>query len=96
MYGTDIQHGVLVPYSLIYSFLSFFLRPNHPLIVTNKIRRPNPLSFFKKNDFSHSLKGIVAGLAVLAIAVCNLSLFFGFYEEGTIEVSSLSYHEPIL
>ncbi len=39
---------------------------DHNFIVQAKgFRKPNPFSFFRKNDFSHSLKGIIAGLLVL-------------------------------
>jgi hypothetical protein len=64
----------------------FSTRPEHPQILTNRIRKPNPVGFLEKNDFSHSLKGIVGGMVVLAIAICNLSLFFGLYVHAETEV----------
>jgi hypothetical protein len=54
------------------------------------IRTPNPVSFFKKNDFSHSRKGIMAGLFVVGIAVCNLSLFFGLDVSKQTEVKVIT------
>ena len=59
------------------------MRPHNP---PNHTRKPNPISFLKKKDFSHSLKGIMGGLVILAIAVTNLSLFFGLAEHSQTEV----------
>jgi hypothetical protein len=59
------------------------------MIPSNRIRKPDPVSFFKKNDFGHSFKGIVAGLVVMAIAIANLTLFFGLYTKSSTEVIML-------
>jgi len=61
-------------------------RPKHPQIPPNRIRKPDPIAFLKKKDFSHSLKGIMGGLVIVAIAVINLSLFFGLAEHSETEV----------
>ena len=55
----------------------FIYRPVHPKLVLNVVRKPDPAGFLKKKDFSHSLKGIVAGLIILTLALINLTLFFG-------------------
>ena len=54
--------------------------------VVNHIRKPNISKYLKRKDLSHSLKGFLAGLVVIAIAVINLSLFFGLYKHSETEV----------
>jgi hypothetical protein len=56
----------------------------------NSIRRPNLVKFLRRKDVSHSLKGFLAGLVVLGIAVLNLALFFGLYEHSETEVRIFS------
>eukprot|EP00095_Tigriopus_kingsejongensis_P008824 maker-scaffold280_size224562-snap-gene-0.12 protein:Tk08824 transcript:maker-scaffold280_size224562-snap-gene-0.12-mRNA-1 annotation:"conserved hypothetical protein" len=41
------------------------------------INPPRPMQFLKKGDWSHSLKGVLAGGVILILAILNLALFFG-------------------
>ena len=59
------------------------------MIPSNQIRKMDAVGFFKKHDFGHSFKGIVAGLIVMAIAITNLTLFFGLYVHASAEVTML-------
>jgi hypothetical protein len=52
------------------------------------IRKPDPITFLKKKDFSHSFKGIISGLVIMTIALINLTLFFGLDVHGHTEVPS--------
>ena len=57
--------------------------------VVNHIRKPNIVKFLRRKDVSHSLKGFLAGLVVIAIAILNLSLFFGLYQHSETEVRAM-------
>ena len=59
------------------------------MITSNQIRKMDAVGFFKKHDFGHSFKGIVAGLVIMAIAITNLTLFFGLYVHASAEVINL-------
>jgi hypothetical protein len=59
------------------------------MIPSNRVRQVDPLAFLKNHDFSHSFKGIVAGLVVLGVAIANLSLFFGLYTRSNTEVNTM-------
>eukprot|EP00094_Tigriopus_californicus_P008151 TCALIF_07847-PA protein Name:"Similar to Otop1 Otopetrin-1 (Mus musculus)" AED:0.73 eAED:0.73 QI:0/0/0/0.33/0.6/0.5/6/0/408 len=55
-------------------------RHSHPSVeqphLDVKIHRPRPLEFIKRTAWDHSLKGAVAGIFILFLAVLNLVLFF--------------------
>ena len=59
-------------------------RPRHD---QDQIREPDPVNFIRKNRLGNIWKGAGAGLVVLALAVTNLVLFFGFYADGEDKVS---------
>lgn len=46
-------------------------------LTSTGINHPKPLQFLRKGDWSHSLKGVVAGTIILMLAILNLALFFG-------------------
>jgi hypothetical protein len=77
-------------YYLQYKKNHVFSRPEQPQTVKNPktIQKPNLSKFLKKKDFSHSLKGAFCGLVIVAIAIINLSLFYGLYEHEEKEVST--------
>ena len=62
----------------------------------NVVRKPDPAGFLKKKDFSHSLKGIVAGLIILTLALINLTLFFGLdvHEHTEVQYSHDNWNSP--
>ena len=59
-------------------------KPQHDL---DQIREPDPVNFIRKNRLGNIWKGAGAGLVVLALAVANLILFFGFYVDDEDKVS---------
>jgi hypothetical protein len=50
------------------------------------MREPDAINFFRKNDFGNCKKGIISGLLTLAVAILNLSLFFGYFLHSENEV----------
>lgn len=80
---TPYLYPFIIEFALIGASVTFIMsshigkRPAHPEVVPNRVRKPNIKKFLEKKDFSHSLKGIIAGLVILTIALVNLTLFFG-------------------
>lgn len=81
------------------SYLNGFrlFRPKHPTYVPNRVRRPSPVSFLQKKDFSHSLKGILFGAVILTIALVNLTLFYGLdvHEHTEVQCRVLGNHGDV-
>lgn len=58
----------------------FLIYSSHPSVeqphLDVKIHRPRPLEFIRRTSWDHSLKGALAGIFILLLAVLNLVLFF--------------------
>ena len=69
----------IIEFSLIGASV-FYIMSNHVGKQTSrlKLRQPSPMDCFNKIEFSHLMKGTIVGLFIMAIAVINLILFFGF------------------
>lgn len=49
-----------------------------PAAATAPLRYPHPKRYWQSMDWSHSRKGGIAGLAILAVNIANLCVFFGY------------------
>ncbi|CAM6055213.1 unnamed protein product [Sphagnum tenellum] len=59
------------------------------------IRKPKPLEFLRKGDWTHSWKGMLMGLVVFVLAVVNLGLFFGMAGQNTDQDLSEYYSKAV-
>ena len=60
--------------SIQYLRIFYHFRPD--VSVANSVHRPHPIQHIRKIDFTHTLKGFIAGLLIVIVAITNLVLFF--------------------